>query len=311
MSYKASAPANLMIIGEYAVINGHPAVVCAVNPRLHVTIEPREDKEVHIHSSLGEHKTSVTNLKAEAPFDLALACLRQYPLPSGCDITIESEFSDTLGLGSSAALVAALCCTLAQWTEDDCSPDALWSKGITAIRSLSEHASGADLAASLNGGVIVFKNDPFYIEPIHFSQKLSVIYSGSKLKSKEAVASHRQKQAESPKFISALEGISNQLVTEFIVAAEDENWGRAGQKLNAAHGLLHTLGVSNERLDSLTWLLRESESVYGAKISGSGLGDCVIGLGLSPSNLLTEGLLKLGCQQLPLEIEPKGVINES
>lgn len=311
MSYKASAPANLMIIGEYAVINGHPAVVCAVNARLHVTVEPKAGKEVYIHSALGEHTTNTIDLQGPAPFDLALACLKQFTLPSGCNIVIESEFSHTLGLGSSAAFVAALCHALAQWTEDDYSNDSLWNKGIAAIRSLSQHASGADLAASLTGGVLVFKNDPFYIEPIRFSQKLSVIYSGSKLESKEAVLSHKQKQTESPKFIASLEGVSNQLVTEFIVAVEDENWEKAGEKLNAAHGLLHTLGVSNERLDTLTWLLRESDCVYGAKISGSGLGDCVIGLGLSPSNILTEGLLKLGCQQLPLEIEPRGVINES
>lgn len=309
MSYKASAPANLMLIGEYAVINGNPAVACTVNKRLHVTLQPLEDDTVLIESELGEHTTTIQNLQADSPFDLPIACLQQFKLPSGCKIIIDSEFSSTMGLGSSAALVAALCHCLSQWTQQDTCIQKLWSTGIKAIRSLSPHASGTDLAASLQGGVILFKNNPLYIEKIPFDCKISVIYSGSKLTSQQAVESHAQKQAESPKFINALESTSNQLVTEFIVAVEENNWGKAGKMLNAAHGLLHTLGVSSERLDSLAWLLRET--CFGAKISGSGLGDCVIGIGSEKLISLTEELQAQGCQQLSLKITLKGTCNDS
>jgi mevalonate kinase len=308
MLYKASAPANLMILGEYAVINGNPAVVCALNKRLSVSLQPRNDQDICIHSALGDHLTNTSNLEGPAPFNLTLACLREYDLPSGCDITIDSEFSHTLGLGSSAALVGSLCYCLSTWIGDSFETKQLWQHGIRAIRSLSPLASGADLAASLVGGALIFKNNPFYVEPIYFSEKISVVYSGSKLESQTAVASHANKQAESPKFITALEQVSNELVTEFIVALEDKNWDKAGQKLNAAHGLLHTLGVSNERLDSLTWLLRDS--LYGAKISGSGLGDCVIGLGQTDSNLVPKHLQKLGCKQLNIDISLEGVRDE-
>jgi mevalonate kinase len=129
------------------------------------------------------------------------------------------------------------------------------------------------------------------------------------LVSQKALALHSDKQMESPKFIAALEQVSNELVTEFIVAVEEKNWAKAGLKLNAAHGLLHTLGVSNERLDTLIWLLRDS--LYGAKISGSGLGDCVIGLGHVTENLLSPELKAVGCMQLDVNIDLKGVRDEN
>jgi mevalonate kinase len=299
-----------MIIGEYAVINGNPAVCAALNKRLSVSLTPRDGDGIHIHSSsFGTYATQLKNKTSAEHFDLTIACLKQFNLASGCEITIQTEFSHTLGLGSSAALVAALCYVLSQWTRTSLETADLWSKGIAAIRSLSPHASGADLAASLTGGVIIFKNNPFYVESIDFSEPISVIYSGSKLVSQKALALHSDKQMESPKFIAALEQVSNELVTEFIVAVEEKNWAKAGLKLNAAHGLLHTLGVSNERLDTLIWLLRDS--LYGAKISGSGLGDCVIGLGHVTENLLSPELKAVGCMQLDVNIDLKGVRDEN
>lgn len=309
MSYKASAPANLMILGEYAVITGNPAVVCALDKRLQVTLTPRNDHSIHIECALGNCVVTVDNLIAKAPFDLTMACLQQFDLPRGCNIQIKSDISPTQGLGSSAALVAALMYVLSQWTQNTVEIGELWQNGIQAIRSLTPQASGADLAASLVGGVLLFKNQPFYVESIYFNEAISVIYSGNKLTTSTALISHAQKKKQSPQFIHALEQVSNELVSEFLVAVEENNWIKAGQKMNAAHGLLHTLGVSNQRLDELVWLLRRS--LYGAKISGSGLGDCIIGLGETRANLLPLSLIEQGCQQLDLAISSVGVRNDA
>ena len=44
-------------------------------------------------------------------------------------------------------------------------------------------------------------------------------------------------------------------------------------------GLQDALGVSNLILSNIIFKLREMRGIKGAKISGSGLGDCVIALG--------------------------------
>ena len=51
--------------------------------------------------------------------------------------------------------------------------------------------------------------------------------------------------------------------------------------MNINQGLMDSLGVNNSRLAELVYELREDPNIQGSKISGSGLGDCVVGLGKS------------------------------
>jgi mevalonate kinase len=53
-----------------------------------------------------------------------------------------------------------------------------------------------------------------------------------------------------------------------------------GLCMNMAQGLMQGLGVSNTDLDTLVHQLRAADGLLGAKISGSGLGDCVVALGV-------------------------------
>ena len=49
--------------------------------------------------------------------------------------------------------------------------------------------------------------------------------------------------------------------------------------MNIHQGLQSALGVSNSRIEEIVYALREAPGIDGAKISGSGLGDCVVGVG--------------------------------
>ena len=307
MFYKASAPANLMMIGEYTVLSGYPAVVCAVNRRLHCQLTPRDDQQIHIQSQLGNLTLSAQNPQAEKPFDLIAACLQQHALPSGCDMVIDSEFSHRLGLGSSAALVATLCHCLAQWLRLPTHIESLWLTGIRAIRSLHPNSSGADLAASLHGGMIEFKNQPLHIRALDHSPELAVIYSGSKLETPTAVQSYQQQKKADPERIDTFEAETAKLSTAFIAMAQLNDWQNAGKILNCAHQQLQQLNVSNEKLDRLTQAMQQASEVYGAKISGSGHGDCLIGIGSLTTDFLSQADLSQGCLQLPLAIDPTGV----
>ena len=41
-------------MGEHAVLRGQPAMVCAINKRIKVELEPREDRVVRLHEGLLE-----------------------------------------------------------------------------------------------------------------------------------------------------------------------------------------------------------------------------------------------------------------
>jgi hypothetical protein len=52
-----------------------------------------------------------------------------------------------------------------------------------------------------------------------------------------------------------------------------------GERLDIGQGIMEDMDLSNPALDAIIRALREDPGIQGAKISGSGLGDCAIGLG--------------------------------
>ncbi len=118
MQFKASAPGSLMLLGEYAVLHGQQAWVCALHKRITVTLTPRNDDRIEIYSdNHGQYSTDTQHLTIEKPFEFVLAALKQHQavLRRGCDIHIESTFSDTIGFGSSAAVTTATLAALFNW----------------------------------------------------------------------------------------------------------------------------------------------------------------------------------------------------
>ena len=60
---------------------------------------------------------------------------------------------------------------------------------------------------------------------------------------------------------------------------DEGRWAALGDLLNRNQGYMEEMGLSNEALDAIVRALRAAPGILGAKISGSGLGDCAIGLG--------------------------------
>src|SRR5690348_13669022 len=138
MQFKASAPGSLMLLGEYAVLYGKHAIVCAVDKRISVTLTPRGDDRIEIKSPLGFYATDLYQLKVEKPFHFVLGVLKHYQakMKRGCDIEIVSEFSDKVGLGSSAAVTVATIAALVTWLNIRVSPFDLMRQARTVVRQV-------------------------------------------------------------------------------------------------------------------------------------------------------------------------------
>lgn len=272
LSFKTSAPGSLMLLGEYAVLNGHPALVAAINQSIHVTLTPHETDDIHIYSKLAGHHTTRETLAAHPKLAFIMTALQQAaPLPSGFTLTVESEFSSTMGLGSSAAVTVATCEALNQWLSQALSPERLWQQVMRVIHSVQGKGSGADAAASITGGIICFDNKPLTIKPIDTPLTLSVVFSGNKVSTSEALKTIRV----TPQWEKAMSDLTEQAT----LALNDNNRPLLGDLFNQGQALMTELGVSNDTLNQLTQTLCEDPGIFGAKISGSGFGDCVIGLG--------------------------------
>src|SRR5205085_310235 len=211
MQLKASAPGSLMLLGEFAVLNGKQALVCAVNKRLSVTLTPRLDTRIEITSDiLGKFSTDVSQLKIAKPLQFVLGVLQsfQHQLQQGCDIHIESEFSSTIGWGSSAAVTVATLTVLMNWLSIPYTQPELLKRSRDVVRAIQGVGSGADIAASVYGGVVSYNADTLNVEKFSVSLPLHAIYSGYKTETAIVIQQVQQQFANNA---NALQQIYNHI----------------------------------------------------------------------------------------------------
>lgn len=190
------APAKIIVVGEYLVLEGIPAVVMSFDRYAKVSITA-SDSDCYQFSSAFWANTSDINAPPALQLTLQGDHLRWLPDASRQDpryrlvqevmqalhhggwldsstqpvaVTIDSSdfFMQTavgqqkLGLGSSAALTVALATTLAQWA--GAAPLADRQQWFSQLLSMHRQfqqgvGSGIDLAASLYGGSLIYQLD--------------------------------------------------------------------------------------------------------------------------------------------------------
>jgi mevalonate kinase len=87
---------------------------------------------------------------------------------------------------------------------------------------------------------------------------------------------------------------------------QKKEWNQVGEIMKVQQGLMSALGVSMPILHNLVDTLCQQPTIWGAKISGSGMGDCVVGLGETDT---MEACLALSpdVSHLPVAITTQGV----
>ncbi len=165
-SLVATAPGKLVLCGEYAVLDGAPAISAAVDRRARVALRESDGDIVvttvgfqddEYHFRLGESGLEPTREQGELP--LVQAIVANAGLPPGTGLGVEldtSAFFDAgikLGLGSSAALTVALVNALAAFRGGD--KNRPRSCGEMIHRHFQGgRGSGVDIATSAEGGLI-------------------------------------------------------------------------------------------------------------------------------------------------------------
>lgn len=316
MPFKASAPGSLMLLGEYAVLYGHLAIICAIDKRITVTISPREDQMIFISSSLGNYHTHLSELSLEKPFQFILQTLISYRhhLKKGCDIEVTSTFSDQIGLGSSAAVTVATLAALNKWHHLGESEKDLVYQGQRIIQTVQGIGSGADIAASVSGGVLSFMKEPLNFEKYEMILPFSVWYSGFKTKTAEAIKQVNQHFSNDNSRLHDIMKKIGDLVLRgqrYLQSGSQKNMPatlkKLGEIMQQQQIYLESLAVSLPILRAMIKAMNvDLKKIMGAKISGSGLGDCIIGLGYEgipvPRDLSLQGV-----EAIPLSMTLRGV----
>lgn len=188
MELTASAPGKLVLLGEYAVLEGAPALVLAVNRRANVRITTRDDRVCDVYApdlgvsgagmtidgegalrwlcdeataaklSLMEHVWHGLLRERLAPLSVGGFSLH---LDTSGFFHVDGTARAKLGLGSSAALTVALATALATFADH---AEATRDRTEWVRRLLQMHGgwqggrgSGVDVAASVAGGLIRYQ----------------------------------------------------------------------------------------------------------------------------------------------------------
>ncbi|WP_246168976.1 mevalonate kinase family protein [Coxiella endosymbiont of Amblyomma sculptum] len=307
--YKAKAPGNLILLGEYSVLYGKTALVTAISKSVSVTLKPRKDNQIFIDSNLGKLRINRHQIISQPPFEFVLEALALTNLPSGCDIEIDSDLPIALGLGSSAAVTVALLTVLNRWNKKPLTKINLWKESLQVIhRVQGGMGSGADCAASIFGGVIAFSISPLSVLSLKGTPPLVAIYSGKKLNTACAIGMINSRRRQCSDHFQKMDEKVHKLSMRAISAINTQNWTALGKLFNKGQDLMRIMGVSNIFLENLTKSLQEQPNILGAKISGSGFGDCIVGVGKLISNFFPRNTKekKLGVKQIALSIISEG-----
>lgn len=270
-----------MLFGEHAVLRGGRAIVAAIDCRLSVTLTPRSDEIIKVESSLGQVTTTICDLTFGKPFRFVEGAFRlvQRQLKSGASITITSRIDPTVGLASSASVTVALLTALMTWLDGSYDRKQLLHNSCTVIRNVQGYGSGADAASIIYGGVISYHADTSSVTQLASDLPLVLVYSGKKKPTPEVINFVNTQEQQLPEVYKDIFSAINGVTDEAIIALSNAEYPQVGALMNHAQGLMEALGVSTKELSSICWALRESPSIFGAKISGSGLGDAAVGLG--------------------------------
>lgn len=276
----ASAPGSLMLLGEHAVLHGRRALVTSVNQRLTVTLTARHDRQLEIRSALGTHLTSLDDPESHPKFRFILAAAAAVPITSGgLTIEVQAEFSDQIGFGSSAAVTVATVAALRRFDGLDADRRTIFLTARDIIRSVQGRGSGADVAASVYGGLVLYRAEPLEITPLDASHPITAVYSGSKLPTPEVIRLVEEKRARQPDRFELLFDLMDRCSGTAAEAVALGDWTTVGHMLEVGQGVMEEMELSNAALDAILRALRADPGIRGAKISGSGLGDCAIGWG--------------------------------
>ncbi len=307
-----------MLLGEHAVLHGRRALVCAIDKRITVSLSKTPEPILRIVSDLGAYDAPLDDLNDHPDFRFVLDAVKQYPQENGIELKIDSEFSSDIGFGSSAAVTVATHAALMGAIDDRME---LFKRSLATIHRVQGRGSGADVAASVFGGVVAYRADPLEIHPMAESFSLTAVYSGSKMKTVDVIRHLEERRALNPEYFEKIFDRMDASVGEAVeifggmAASPSAGTGAGapplhefGDLLILNQKLMEEMGLCNAALAEIIGIFQTLE--VPAKISGSGLGDCAIGL-TAPTGLLASGGQDKPFGDYPvyaLQIDPQGVV---
>lgn len=161
------APGKVVLLGEYAVLDGAPAIVAAVDRGVQVRVLPAATLQIETPDD--DRFVRAALIAAEAP--PALYAFSDWNPP---------KTATKAGLGGSAAATVAAVLAARALQGRSTTPDDLYAIAAPVHHAVQGSGSGIDVAASAWGGVVRFQAGR--VVPMPVPEHLVVVWSGGSAK---------------------------------------------------------------------------------------------------------------------------------
>lgn len=296
----ASAPGKALLSGEYAVLEGAPAIVAAVDRRVRVAwgAEPGRPLPPEVTATL----------------DRAVARVGQAPGSIHIDVADLYEGDIKLGLGSSAgAAVAAAAAVFDHHQHDVGDPttrDAIFRCAFDGHAAVAPSGSGVDVAASTYGGFLRFsrtsREPTFRSVTLPRGLTLALVWTGHAARTSNLIEAVHQFREQDP---DAYRARSNALIETAVRFADAFEAGDAGTVIAEAdrYGEAMRLLGNDAKAPIVDAALSRAMSLArtyhgAAKPSGAGGGDVAVAFFSDPSHAASFTDACRGAELQPVDV---------
>lgn len=280
---KGEAHSKIILMGEHSVVYDYPAIAMPF-PKVNMCAVVSESisgqhtiASTYYHGNLTSIPESFNNIKHGVTLTLESFKLPDTPL----HFDIQSTIPISRGMGSSAAVVVSIVRAICDFYHQTISDYQLHFIVNEAEVIAHESTSGIDtLMTSTHNPIIYRKSQAPKIFTLDMDAYLVVADSGQEGRTKQAVSHVRQLMEIRPNFVRNAMASMGKFAQKAYEAIIQNNAVELGRLMTYNHYYLNQLEISNSTLDNIinaAWLA----GALGAKLTGGGLGGCVIALATS------------------------------
>ena len=299
-----SAPGKIYLFGEHAVVYGEPAIACAINLRVRVSVELVSSGKITINAMGERANCSSEEFKYVC---CAIKTIKQlFEKDFGAEINIWSEVPPRQGLGSSAAVTVSTIKALTESLGIELDNEAVANIGYNVENEVQGKASPADTFVSSTGGVVLVER----AATSHLARPdLPIIIgaTGVERSTRDVIAFVSDLRKKYPSVVSDVMSSMGDITRsgEQKLAAGD--LVSVGELMNINQGLLESLGVCDVVLSKLIYAARTAGAL-GAKITGAGRRGSVLAIATAGNvDQVRQAITKQGARALTTAISSLGL----